>query len=117
MTDSDIVQTTDLPEIRRRFVRVFTILAVYLPILRIFTFVAEKMGGLGPISFPISVLAILIFLVLWIRFLYLVYKLAKALELNNWSIPLAVLSAVPLFGLMIGIWLIRSHPETNGPEA
>lgn len=117
MTDSNIDYANGLPEIRRRFVQVFAIVVVYLPILRIFSFVAEKMGGLGPISFPISVLALVIFLILWIRFLYFVYKFAKALELGSWSIPLAVLSVVPLFGFIIGIWLIRSHPETIGSEA
>jgi len=100
-------QNVNLTEVRQRFVRIFGILMAYIPALSIFSFVVKKMGWFGPFSYLIWALAAITFLVLWIWFLCLVYQLANALEMGAWSIPLAVLSVIPLFGFIIAIGLLN----------
>ena len=60
--------TSDLAEVRRRFVQSVSYFVGSFAVMNIFVAVAKGMGGLGPVTFLLSIGILVVAVVSWIWF-------------------------------------------------
>lgn len=108
---ADLDRTVDTAVVRRNFRTSCALLVGSFVLMNLFTFAAKGMGGLGPVTFPISIVILVALIASYIWFLVQVYRSAKVLGFGGGAVLLALLAIVPLFAFIIAIWLPRKFEE------
>lgn len=113
MTNSDLDMTIDTAVVRRNFLNSCAFLVGSFVLMNLFTFAVKGMGGLGPVTFPISIAIVVVLIASYIWFLIQVYRSAKVLGFGSGAALLALLAIVPLFAFIIAIWLPNKFKEQS----
>ena len=114
MAENNSVQSIDLTDVRQRFVQALSFFVGSFVVLNVFNAAAKGMGGLGPITFPLSIVIIAVLAVSYIWFLVALYRSAKALGLGGGAVLLAVVSVIPLFAFIAAVWVLNRFKEESG---
>ena len=114
MTDSDM--TVDSARVRRNLLTSCSLLVGSFVLMNIFTFAVKGMGGLGPVTHPISIAIVFALLASYIWFLIMVYRSARVLGFGGGAFLLALLAIVPLFAFIIAIWLPKKFKEQSAGD-
>ena len=117
MTEKESNEAIDMAEVRQRFVHALSLFMGSFVVINIFNAAAKGMGGLGPITFPISITILVVVVGSYIWFLVALYRSAKALGLGSGAVLLAVVSIIPLFAFISAVWVLnRLKQESGSPE-
>lgn len=111
MTDSDLELAADTKMVRQKLLSSCALLVGSFVLMNLFTFAAKGMGGMGPVTFPISIAILVALIASYIWFLIQVYRSAKVLGFGGGAVLLALLAIVPLFAFIIAIWLPNKFKE------
>lgn len=106
--------TADTAMARRNLLTSCALLVGSFLLMNLFTLAVKGMGGLGPVTFPISIAVIVALAASYIWFLIQVYRSAKVLGFGGGAVLLALLAIVPLFAFIIAIWLPNKFKEQAG---
>jgi len=114
MTENNSNEAVDLTVVRRRFVHAILFFVGCFAIMNVFTAAARGMGGLGPVTYPISIAILVVLVGSWIWFLIALYRSAKALGFRSGAVLLVVASIVPLFAFIAAMWLLNRLKQESG---